>query len=184
MDAIYMDGGSSLDYYTGMHWWTSERLMGMLLPKSGDPVYITPAFERSRALEQIHFGHDVRTWQENESPYALVARVMRERHAGTGALGIEEKVPFDRNCRSHAAGETGVGHAGHRGLPLDQESGGTCADADRQQRDTFGLQGGLARIEGRHDAAAGFGLGGCGICALGFAGRRQRQRWKVHRAAA
>ncbi len=97
IDAIYMDGGSSLEYYTGMHWWTSERLMGMLLPKSGDPVYITPAFERSRALEQIRFGHDVRTWQENESPYALVAQVMRERHQGTGVLGIEEKVPFFRS---------------------------------------------------------------------------------------
>ncbi|HEY3519811.1 MAG TPA: Xaa-Pro peptidase family protein [Rhodanobacteraceae bacterium] len=97
MDAIYVDGGSSLEYYTGMHWWTSERLMGMLLPKSGDPVYITPAFERSRALEQIRFGHDVRTWQENESPYSLVAQVMRERHKGTGVLGIEEKVPFFRS---------------------------------------------------------------------------------------
>lgn len=36
MDAIYLDGGTTLDYYTGMHWWTSERLMGMLLPKSGE----------------------------------------------------------------------------------------------------------------------------------------------------
>ena len=97
MDAIYIDGGSSLEYFTGMHWWTSERLMGMLLPKSGDPVYVTPAFERSRALEQIRFGHDVRTWQENESPYVLVAQVMRERHAGGGVLGIEEKVPFFRS---------------------------------------------------------------------------------------
>ena len=97
MDAIYIDGGSSLEYFTGMRWWTSERLMGMLLPKSGDPVYVTPAFERSRALEQIRFGHDVRTWQENESPYALVAQVMRERHAGSGVLGIEEKVPFFRS---------------------------------------------------------------------------------------
>ncbi|MBS0432401.1 MAG: aminopeptidase P family protein [Proteobacteria bacterium] len=97
MDAIYLDGGSSLDYYTGMRWWTSERLMGMLLPKSGDPVYITPAFERSRALEQIRFGHDVRTWQENESPYALVAQVMREKGAVTGVLGIEEKVPYFRS---------------------------------------------------------------------------------------
>ncbi|HEV2539544.1 MAG TPA: Xaa-Pro peptidase family protein [Frateuria sp.] len=96
MDAIYLDGGTTLDYYTGMRWWTSERLMGMVLPRSGDPVYVTPAFERSRALEQIRFGHDVRTWQENESPYALVAQVMRERHAGTGVLGIEEKVPFFR----------------------------------------------------------------------------------------
>ncbi len=103
MDAIYLDGGTTLDYYTGMHWWTSERLMGMLLPKSGDPVYITPAFERSRALEQIRFGHDVRTWQENESPYALVAQVMREWHAATGVLGIEEKVPFFRSTGIAAA---------------------------------------------------------------------------------
>lgn len=103
MDAIYMDGGSSLDYYTGMHWWTSERMMGMLLPKSGDPIYITPAFERSRALEQIRFGRDVRTWQENESPYVLVAQVMRERRAGTGVLGIEEKVPFFRSSGIGAA---------------------------------------------------------------------------------
>src|SRR5690242_2117103 len=61
MDAIYLDGGTTLDYFTGMRWWTSERLMGMLLPRSGDPVYVTPAFERTRALEQIRFGHDVRT---------------------------------------------------------------------------------------------------------------------------
>ena len=103
MDAIYLDGGTTLDYYTGMHWWTSERLMGMLLPKSGEPVYITPAFERSRALEQIRFGHDVRTWQENENPYALIAQVMRQWHAGTGVLGIEEKVPFFRSTGIAAA---------------------------------------------------------------------------------
>jgi Xaa-Pro dipeptidase len=40
----------------------------------------------------------VRTWQENESPYALIAQVMREKHAGTGALGIEEKLPFFRSA--------------------------------------------------------------------------------------
>ncbi|MGN6705601.1 MAG: M24 family metallopeptidase [Rhodanobacter sp.] len=97
MDALYLDGGTTLDYFTGMRWWTSERLMGMLLPRAGDPVYVVPAFERSRALEQIRFGHDVRTWQEHESPYALVAQVMREKHAATGVLGIEDKVPFFRS---------------------------------------------------------------------------------------
>jgi len=96
MDAVYLDGGTTLDYFTGMRWWSSERLMGMLLPRSGEPVYVVPAFERSRALEQIRFGRDVRTWQENESPYALLAQALRERGAGTGTLGIEEKVPFFR----------------------------------------------------------------------------------------
>lgn len=96
IDAIYMDGGASLNYYTGMRWWTSERMMGMLLPASGDPVYITPAFERDRALEQIRFGQDIRTWQENESPYELMASILRERKLGTGTLGIEDAVPHFR----------------------------------------------------------------------------------------
>ena len=95
-DAIFVDAGTTLNYFAGLHWWNSERTMGMLLPKSGDPVYIVPAFERSRTQEQIRIGSDVRTWQENESPYALIANVMREHHAGTGVLGIEDRVPFYR----------------------------------------------------------------------------------------
>src|SRR5690348_13334872 len=86
IDAIFVDAGTTLDYFAGLRWWNSERTMGMLLPKSGDPVYIVPAFERSRTQGQIRIGSDVRTWQENESPYALIANVMREHHAGTGVL--------------------------------------------------------------------------------------------------
>lgn len=99
MDAVFMDGGTSLTYFTGMRWGNSERTMGMLLPKSGDPIYITPAFERSRALEQIRFGHDVRAWQEHESPYGKIAQIMAELHASTGTLGIEDRVPFFRANR-------------------------------------------------------------------------------------
>ncbi|TAN23450.1 MAG: M24 family metallopeptidase [Acidobacteria bacterium] len=94
IDALFMEGGSSLIYFTGMHWFTSERTMGMLLPRSGDPVYITPAFEKNRALEQIRFGHDVRTWQENESPYELIAHALADLRVATGTLGIEEKTPY------------------------------------------------------------------------------------------
>jgi hypothetical protein len=100
MDAIFVDAGTTLDYFTGLRWWNSERTMGMLLPKAGDPVYIVPQFERSRTQGQIRIGSDVRTWQENESPYALIANVMRERHAGTGVLGIEDRVPFYRATKS------------------------------------------------------------------------------------
>ena len=99
IDAMYMDGGKSMEYFTGMHWFTSERMMGFVLPKSGDPIYITPAFEQSRALEQIKFGHDVRIWQEHEDPYQRVAQVMAELHASTGTLGIEEQVPYFRSSR-------------------------------------------------------------------------------------
>ena len=93
MDAIFMGGGTSLDYFTGIRWWISERTTGMLLPKSGDPVFITPAFERERTLQQISFGKkDVRTWQENENPYRLIAGVLAEWRMSTGTLGIEEQL--------------------------------------------------------------------------------------------
>lgn len=106
LDAIFMRGGSSLTYFTGMHWFNSERTMGMLLPKSGDPIYVTPAFEKNRALEQIQFGHDVRTWQEDQSPYQLIAQALADLHASTGTLGIEEQVPFFMS--------TGIGEAAAR----------------------------------------------------------------------
>lgn len=96
MDAIFVDAGTTLDYFTGLRWWNSERTSGMLLPRSGDPVYIVPHFERSRTAGQIKFGTDIRTWQENESPYELIAGVMREHHAGQGVLGMADRTPFYR----------------------------------------------------------------------------------------
>ena len=59
-----------------------------------------PAFEEERAREQIAAGPlganaDVRTWQEDEDPYALVAAGLKDRGIGAGRLGIEEKTYFN-----------------------------------------------------------------------------------------
>jgi Xaa-Pro dipeptidase len=97
IDAILVGGGTTLDYFIGMRWGNSERLTCMILPKSGDPVYVTPEFERARTLEQVKFGHDVRAWDEHEDPYQRVAQVMADLHIATGTLGIEETVPFFRS---------------------------------------------------------------------------------------
>ncbi len=96
IDAIFVGGGTTLNYFIGMRWGNSERLTGMILPKSGDPIYVTPQFERARTLEQVKFGHDVRAWEEHEDPYQRVAQVMADLHIATGTLGIEETVPFFR----------------------------------------------------------------------------------------
>ena len=97
IDAMFIGAGSSLLYFTGIRWGNSERLAGMVLTRSGDPVYVTPEFERERTLEQITFGHDVRGWHEDEDPYRLVAQVIRERGVATGTLAMEEMVPFFRS---------------------------------------------------------------------------------------
>jgi Xaa-Pro dipeptidase len=66
----------------------------MVFPAKGEPGYVTPAFEKARALEQIKSGGDVRAWEEDESPYELVAGILRDRGIGSGRLGIEETVKF------------------------------------------------------------------------------------------
>src|SRR5262245_602047 len=93
LDAIVVGPGSSLRYFTGADWGLSERFFGCVLGRRGDPVWVVPAFERDRGLEQIRLGGDVRTWEEDESPHALVARALRDAGA-TGRVGIEEAMPF------------------------------------------------------------------------------------------
>ncbi|MDD5543412.1 MAG: Xaa-Pro peptidase family protein [Acidobacteriia bacterium] len=94
IDALFIAGGSSLRYFAGMEWGGSERTFGFILPVKGDVAWVTPRFERERAEEQIRFGKDIRSWQEDESPYALIARVLKDRGIVRGSLGIEEQVRF------------------------------------------------------------------------------------------
>lgn len=99
MDAICMIGGTSLAYYTGIRWGNSERLFAFVLPQKGNGFYVSPAFEQDRAREQIAQAPDgdscpVLTWQEDEDPYALVAKGLRDAGVTTGRIGIEERTTF------------------------------------------------------------------------------------------
>jgi Xaa-Pro dipeptidase len=88
LDAMVIGPGSSLAYFTGAEWGLSERFLGIVLGRSGDPVWITPAFEKDRALEKVRVGTDVRAWAEDESPYLLVAQALAERGAAGGRVGL------------------------------------------------------------------------------------------------
>jgi Xaa-Pro dipeptidase len=97
--AIMLTGGTSLDYFTGLKWGLSERLLAVVLPAKAAPFLVTPKFEEARAMEQVKTGPldtgtDVMTWQEHESPYALIAAGLKKRGLATGRLGIEETVRY------------------------------------------------------------------------------------------
>jgi len=99
LNAIAVIGGTSLLYFSNVNWGNSERLFVMVLPVRGEPFFVAPAFEKDRALEQIAqgpFGKSphVFTWEENESPYQVVAFALKERGLATGRIGIEERVTF------------------------------------------------------------------------------------------
>jgi len=94
IDAIFLTGGASMQYFTNAQWGLSERLFALIFPAKGELAWIAPAFEKGRALEQIKFGNDLRTWQEDENPYQLVASILRDRGIASGTLGVEETVRF------------------------------------------------------------------------------------------
>jgi len=94
IDAIYIEPGSSMFYYTGMRWGTSERMLAVVIPVRGQIAWVCPKFEEERARELIKIGDDIRTWEEDESPYQRVAEILRDRGLRAGRIGIEERVRF------------------------------------------------------------------------------------------
>ena len=94
IDAMYLDGGTSLEYFTGVRWGRSERMLAAVVPAKGEVKYISPGFEEERLRELMTIGSDVRVWQEHESPYERVAGIFDDLGVSTGTIAMEERVRF------------------------------------------------------------------------------------------
>ena len=92
--AIIVESGPSLDYFTGVQWWRSERLTGAVIPAQGDPIIVTPFFEKPSVSESLGVPAEIRTWNEDEEPLKLVADFLRERGAANAPVGFEETNRF------------------------------------------------------------------------------------------
>lgn len=78
LTALFVEPGATMQYFTGVNWWRSERTFGFLLFPDRLPVWICSAFELDRARELISAEQEIRTWEENESPYILIGKTVRD----------------------------------------------------------------------------------------------------------
>jgi Xaa-Pro dipeptidase len=92
--AMIVEAGPSLDYFTGVQWWRSERLTAAVIPASGDPILVTPFFERPSVAESLAIPAEIRTWNEDEEPLKLVAGFLGERGAARDPVAFEETDRF------------------------------------------------------------------------------------------
>jgi Xaa-Pro dipeptidase len=90
--ALLVESGSTLEYFTGIHWWTSERVTAAVIAARGPVVIITPFFESPSIREMLQVPGDIRTWQEDESPFELIARTVSA--VGEGALAADANMRF------------------------------------------------------------------------------------------
>lgn len=94
IEALLLDAGTSMNYFTGVSWWPSERTMIAIIPAKGEVKYISPAFEADRLRQLIKIGKEVRTWEEHESPYLQIANIFKDLGIRSGNIGIEERLRF------------------------------------------------------------------------------------------
>lgn len=92
--AVLIEPGSSLIYFTGVRWGRSERLTCVVLPVEGEPCIVTPFFEEPSVRESLAIPAEVRVWQEDEDPLAVVAGFLKDRKLAARPVGIEETVRY------------------------------------------------------------------------------------------
>jgi Xaa-Pro dipeptidase len=92
--AVLIEPGSSMIYFTGVRWHTSERLTLAILPVEGEPCIVTPFFEEPSVRETLAVPAEVRVWQEDGNPLAVVAGFLRDRKLAARPIGLEAEVRY------------------------------------------------------------------------------------------
>ena len=91
--ALVLTASTSLYYFTGLSWYQSERLVGAVLTQNGKLIFISPAFEESKLRETVGDA-EIRLWEEDESPYALVQKTIAESQGQHRVVALDEAAPF------------------------------------------------------------------------------------------
>ena len=103
LGALVITTGTSLRYFTGLTWGQSERFFCWALPASGAPFVVCPVFEEGRVRERMEAQPAtlpsasttrVYTWNEDEDPYKLLAKALKEAGLATAKIAVEEKTQF------------------------------------------------------------------------------------------
>lgn len=95
IDAIYLNAGTNLTYFTGMKWYASERMVGAILPAKGGVQYIAPYFEIGSLNGFKVIDGPIHGWQEHQNPYRLFVDILKQlKIADTATIGIDESAQF------------------------------------------------------------------------------------------
>ncbi|MHA8055345.1 M24 family metallopeptidase [Aquirufa nivalisilvae] len=94
MRALVLDAGTSMEYFTGVKWYPSERSLLAVIPDKGELSFICPAFEEDRFSEINVISQQVRTWEEHENPFAMTIQLLKDLGIRSGKIAVEERTRF------------------------------------------------------------------------------------------
>lgn len=94
IDAMIVDANSNMQYFTGILWRRSERLVAAIISAHGDIQYIIPAFEKGTFESMLKVPGTIHLWDEHEDPYAHLIRIIHGMGIRAGKVGLDETAPF------------------------------------------------------------------------------------------
>ncbi|MFT5756716.1 MAG: Xaa-Pro dipeptidase [Alteromonadaceae bacterium] len=92
--ALVIEPGASMDYFSGIQWWRSERVTALVIPNEGEVGVVCPFFEEPSIRETLAVGEDVRVWQEHESPFLKIKQLLTDRGLNKGNIAFEHSVRY------------------------------------------------------------------------------------------
>jgi Xaa-Pro dipeptidase len=94
IDAVYLNAGTNLYYFTGTRWGASERMVGAVLSANGELQYIAPYFEIATINGYQLLDGKINGWQEHQSPYLLFGEMLNDMGIEAGTIGLDESCSF------------------------------------------------------------------------------------------
>lgn len=92
--ALLVESGSTLEYFTGIRWWRSERLTAAIIPAHGEIAIVTPAFEEPSIREMLEVPGQVLSWNEDESPFQLIVQALRDLGIARATVAVEPTLRY------------------------------------------------------------------------------------------
>ncbi|MAG76093.1 MAG: peptidase [Colwelliaceae bacterium] len=94
MNALVLEPGASMIYFSGIQWWRSERLVSVVIPREGSIFVVCPEFEEPSIRESLEMEADIVTWNEHQSPYKALADYLKKVGLEKGNIGFEHSVRY------------------------------------------------------------------------------------------
>ncbi|MDP4534654.1 Xaa-Pro peptidase family protein [Alkalimonas collagenimarina] len=94
LDAVLLNAGTNLRYFTGVDWYASERLVAALLLRDGRLLYVLPHFEIGSIEPLMLVSGDILSWHEHENPYQICAEAVMAFAGQQARLAIDESAQF------------------------------------------------------------------------------------------
>lgn len=94
IDALVLEPGPSMIYFTGVQWWRSERLVSVVIPVEGDWFVVCPEFEVDSIKESVYDNIKILPWNEHQNPYKTLAKYLKKISRPNSNIGFEESVRY------------------------------------------------------------------------------------------